>query len=175
MNEQEKIQYPDRTAKKIRESPQLSNLLDDNGEGLLEMEEQQKRQIQEIEKEHTIREMAGHTAGSTAEIKAAAIARMQQRHASGGTNTAQPKRRGAMKCPEVFDMAVDDDDDFKTDVTDAINKQEANVMNKENKIKNLVEQNLGHEVPQPIPYLLTAQPASSSSSSARPASSSSSA
>ncbi len=54
-----------------------------------------KRQIQEIEKEHTIR-MAGHKAGSTAEIKAAAITRMQQRHASGGTSIAQPKRRGMM-------------------------------------------------------------------------------
>ena len=42
MNKQEKIQYPDRTAKFLRNSPQLSNLLDSNGEGLLEMEEQQK-------------------------------------------------------------------------------------------------------------------------------------
>ena len=41
MNKQEKIQYPDRTAKFLRNSPQLSNLLDSNGEGLLEMEEQQ--------------------------------------------------------------------------------------------------------------------------------------
>ena len=82
------------------------------------MEEQPKRQIQEIEKEHTIREMAGHKAGSTAEITAAAIARMQQRQASGGTNTDQPKRRGAMNRPEVFDMTVDDDN-FNADVADA--------------------------------------------------------
>ncbi len=104
------------------------------------MEEQQKRQIQEIEKEHTIREMAGHTAGSTAEIKAAAIARMQQRHECGGTNTAQPKRRGGMNRPEVFDMTVDDDN-FNADGTDAINKQEANIMNKK---KKLIEKKLGH-------------------------------
>ncbi len=56
MNKQEKIQYPDRTAKFLRNSPQLSNLLDSNGEGLLEIEEQQKRQVVEVEKEHRIRE-----------------------------------------------------------------------------------------------------------------------
>ena len=43
MNKQEKIQYPDRTAFFLRNSPQLSNLLDGNNEGLLEMEEQQKK------------------------------------------------------------------------------------------------------------------------------------
>ena len=50
MNKQEKLQYPDRAAKFLRNSPQLSNLLDSNGEGLLEMEEQQKRQVMEVEK-----------------------------------------------------------------------------------------------------------------------------
>ena len=59
MNKQEKIKYPNRTAKFLRESPQLSNLLDGNGEGLLEMEGQQKRQVQEVEREHIIRNMAG--------------------------------------------------------------------------------------------------------------------
>ena len=42
MNKQEKIKYPNRTAKFLRESPQLSNLLDGDGEGLLEMEGQKK-------------------------------------------------------------------------------------------------------------------------------------
>ena len=68
MNKQEKIKYPDRTAKFLRESPQLSNLLDGDGEGILEMEEQQKRQRQEVEKEHTIREMAGEDI-SAAELR----------------------------------------------------------------------------------------------------------
>ena len=48
MNKQEKIQYPDRTAKFLRNSPQLSNLLDSNGEGLLEMDEQQKTHVRTI-------------------------------------------------------------------------------------------------------------------------------
>jgi hypothetical protein len=59
MNKQEKIKYPNRTAKFLRESPQLSNLLDGDDEGLLEMEGQQKRQVQEAERENIIRNMAG--------------------------------------------------------------------------------------------------------------------
>ena len=39
-----------------------------------------------------------------------------------------------MNRPEVFDMTVDDDN-FNADVTETINKQEANVMNKKDKIK----------------------------------------
>ena len=69
MNKQEKIQYPDRTAKFLRNSPQLSNLLDSNGEGLLEMEEQQKRQMMEVEKEHIIRRTAGPSTGSAADVR----------------------------------------------------------------------------------------------------------
>ena len=61
MNKQEKIKYPKSIAKFLRESPQLSNLLDGNGEGLIEMEAQQKRQVQEVEKEESIREMASRT------------------------------------------------------------------------------------------------------------------
>ena len=70
MNEQEKIKYPDRRAIFLRNSPQLSNLLDGDGEGLLEMEEQQKKQVQEEIKGHTIREMAGPNVGSTTELRA---------------------------------------------------------------------------------------------------------
>ncbi len=162
MNKPVTIQYPDRTADFLRNSPQLSNLLDGEGEGLLEMEEQQKRQMEEQQKEHIIREMAGHKAGSTAEIRAAAKARLQQRYPSGGINTARPNR------PEVFDltvgdnMDVDDDNELKTDVTVAINKQEENVTNKKSKIAKNAAQNLGNVVPQSTPLLF---PSSSSSAS----------
>ncbi len=56
---------PNRVAKQLRNSPQLSNLLDGDGEGLLEMEGQQKRVTQDIEKEHRIRETAGTVSGPT--------------------------------------------------------------------------------------------------------------
>jgi len=40
-NKQEKIKYPDRLAKQIRNTPQLSNLLDGNGEGIENIKDQQ--------------------------------------------------------------------------------------------------------------------------------------
>ena len=57
-NKQDKIQYPDRTAKQLRNSPQLSNLLDGDNEGYEDMEEQQKRNTKEITKEIIMRDMA---------------------------------------------------------------------------------------------------------------------
>ena len=37
-NKQEQIKYPNRLAKQLRESPQLSNLFDGDGMGIVEME-----------------------------------------------------------------------------------------------------------------------------------------
>ena len=53
---QEKIKYPDRKAKQLRESPQLSNLLDGDGQGLMEMEDAQDRAMKNQQVEHLIRE-----------------------------------------------------------------------------------------------------------------------
>jgi len=72
-NKQDKIQYPDRTAKQLRNTPQLSNLLDGNGEGYQEMEEQQKRNTQEIEKENIIRNMASDTNQSAKVLKSVKV------------------------------------------------------------------------------------------------------
>ena len=65
MNKQEKIKMPNRLAKQLRESPQLSNLLDGDGEGVLDMEEQQKWVTIEIEEEHRIKETADASTGPT--------------------------------------------------------------------------------------------------------------
>ena len=53
---QEKIKYPDRKAKQLRESPQLSNLLDGDGQRLMEMEGAQDRAMKNQQVEHLIRE-----------------------------------------------------------------------------------------------------------------------
>ena len=62
-NKQERIKYPNRLAKQIRNSPQLSNLLDNGGEGIVQMEEQQLNAMKEEQKEHAIRQ-----AGGTAQV-----------------------------------------------------------------------------------------------------------
>ena len=66
-NKQEKIKYPNRLAKQVRNTPQLSNLLDGNNEGYEDMEEQQKRNTKEIEKETIIRNIAG-SSNTTAQV-----------------------------------------------------------------------------------------------------------
>ena len=50
LNKQEKIKYPNRLAKQLRNSNQLSNLLDGNGEGLINMELQQENIRKEQQK-----------------------------------------------------------------------------------------------------------------------------
>ena len=56
---QEKIIYPDRFAKRIRESPQISNLLDGEGLGKGDLEEHEKNRIKEILKEVAIIKASG--------------------------------------------------------------------------------------------------------------------
>ena len=60
---QEKITYPDRFFKQLRETPQLSNLLDGEGFSVNDMNEQQMRQAKEIAKELAIIQ-----AGGTAQV-----------------------------------------------------------------------------------------------------------
>ena len=51
-NKQEKIKYPNRLAKQLRESPELSNLLDGDGLGIVEMEKQQINKMKHEQVEH---------------------------------------------------------------------------------------------------------------------------
>ena len=59
LDKQPKIIYPDRRATFIRNSPQLSNLLDGDGLGAVFWEEQQINRMKEEQKEHAIREAGG--------------------------------------------------------------------------------------------------------------------
>ena len=65
-SKQDKIKLPNRLAKQLRNSNQLSNLLDGNGEGLMSMELQQQNIIKEQLKALTINAMAD--ANSTAKV-----------------------------------------------------------------------------------------------------------
>ena len=59
LDKQPKIIYSDRRAKFIRNSPQLSNLLDGEGMGAIYWEEQQINRMKEEQKEHAIRQAGG--------------------------------------------------------------------------------------------------------------------
>ena len=56
---QEKITYPDRFAKRTRETPQLTNLLDGEGLGHAELQELDKKRAIDMMKEFAIRESGG--------------------------------------------------------------------------------------------------------------------
>lgn len=151
MNKQEKIQYPDRTAKFLRNSPQLSNLLDSNGEGLLEMEEQQKRQMMEVEKEHRLREMAGPSTGSVAEIKKrSSYTQTLLKTKSKSNQTYLKTYDKEIGTTPTFDITIGDepasvildDEDYQVDNTlDTILKEynEKQKITKESERKNLTE------------------------------------
>ena len=56
---QEKIRFPDRFAKRVRETPQLSNLLDGEGFSINDINEQQMNHAKEIAKQLAILQAGG--------------------------------------------------------------------------------------------------------------------
>ena len=68
-SKQDKIQFPDREAKFIRESPQYQQLLN---EGFLEVEEQQLKQIKEEQAEHAVINTANDTNETAKEVRVVA-------------------------------------------------------------------------------------------------------
>jgi len=90
---QPKIKYPDRTAKFIRSSPQLSNLLDGDGMGIEELKQQQLNKMKEDAKENAIIQAASSSGGTASHLRA--VDRKTQtdkiKSAVGGTQTLNPK------------------------------------------------------------------------------------
>ena len=66
-NDKTKIKYPDRTAKFLRNSFELSQL--DNA-GMILMEQQQMREMKQREKEHLLRQLVANTSKSITEARA---------------------------------------------------------------------------------------------------------
>ena len=67
-NDKTKIKYPDRTAKFLRNSFELSQL--DNA-GMILMEQQQFREMKQREKEHLLRQLVANTGKSMTDARAA--------------------------------------------------------------------------------------------------------
>ena len=66
-NDKTKIKYPDRKAKFLRHSFELSQL---DGVGMILMEQQQLREMKQREKEHLLRQLVSNTSKSTTEERA---------------------------------------------------------------------------------------------------------
>ena len=108
-NKQDKIKYPDRTAKQLRNSPQLSNLLDGEGLDYEDMNKQQKNRIKEVEKENIIRNIAIENNETAHVLRTRINSGMKIERGSDGYPVM--KEQGVGDAPEIYDMAVDDDDD----------------------------------------------------------------
>ena len=128
MNKQEKIKYPDRTAKLLRNSPQLSNLLDGDGEGLLDKDDFNKKQVVANQIASTIREMAQNGYGSVQEINAV---------------RPQINGDGHSVLTEIHRMDEDDsDNEFIGDISSEIFERDKMEVEKKEKAPSLVRQML---------------------------------
>ena len=184
-NKQEKINYPNRFAKQIRNSPQLSNLLDGEGMGAVEMEKQQMKAM-----EHEQAEQAVRQAGGTAQVLRAAASQTDKPKirvgeaqtnnprmastesqawrpnvASGGVQTNGPET-------QMFDLTLDDNVDVMMDEIEAVSdQQKTQTKQKQENITRILQSHLGNEVtPDNLDFAhqLAQQSASSSSSAPAP-------
>jgi hypothetical protein len=90
-NDQEKIRYPNRKAKQIRESFHLTNLLDVDGDGSMEIANQQTNAMKSQEVEHAVRREAGSSNQTASVIRSRNNRRPPQTfniHSDSGYETA---------------------------------------------------------------------------------------
>jgi hypothetical protein len=125
-NKQEKIKYPNRLATQIRNSPQLSNLLDGAGEGEVEMAKQQMNKIKHEQAEHAVQEVAS-SSGGTAQILRAA---------------AKPIDKPLFSGPQIFDMAIDEKADALATKIESESVKQSEV--KKATIRNIPQLIAGH-------------------------------
>ena len=86
-NDNDKIRYPDRTAKQLRNTFELSQL---DGVGMQLMEQQQFREMKEREKEHLLRQIASNTSKSITEARATQTEETEQsQEGQSGFHTPQ--------------------------------------------------------------------------------------
>ena len=135
-NKQEKIKYPNRLATQIRNSPQLSNLLDGAGEGEVEMEKQQMNKIKHEQAEHAVQQIAS-SSGGTAQILRVA-ANPINKPLFSGPNT------------QIFDMAIDEKiDDLANKIESESVKQSVVKTTKLSNIPKLIASHLGERILSP--------------------------
>ena len=94
-NKQEKIKYPNRLAKQLRNSPQLSNLLDGEGMGLVEMEEQEMNRIRHEQAEQALKQAASSSGGTAQHLKAVASQTDKPSIRVSTSQTDNPRKKDA--------------------------------------------------------------------------------
>ena len=159
-NKQEKLKYPDREAKFVRESPQYQQLLSN---GFVEVEKQQLNQLKKEQEEHAVIRTAHETNESAKEVKVVAsqtdkpIKPITKSSASQSdkqsvgyaeTQTSKPSLVSTSSQsdagPMIFDMTVGDRmDKFRSDIQDVEDAHERDKSDKEARFSSTLQPHLG--------------------------------
>ena len=112
-NKQEKPKYPNRLATQIRNSPQLSNLLDGAGEGDVEIAKQQMNKIKHEQVQHAIQQVSASSGGTAQILRASASQTDKPLLSVSGTQYDKPVMtsfgtQSDGPHTQIFDMAIDE-------------------------------------------------------------------
>ena len=145
---QEKIRYPDRFAKRVRETPQLSNLLDGEGFSINDINEQQLNHAKEIAKQVAITQTNGDAhLLRTMDKKTQTLPKNPVGKKVTGMQTDIPaiKTQGVqVEETQYFDMAVDDNvADVNEQIEMELDKNDANQEQQRANIVNILQSHLG--------------------------------
>ena len=149
-SKQEKIKFPNRDAKFVRDSPQYQSLLN---EGFVEVEEQQLKQIKEEQAEHAVIRTANDTNETAKEVKVVAAQTQTDKPLIVKTNSratqsldVKTKSTYSQASPQIFDMTVNDNmSKFKQDVESVEDTQQQNKQHQEQNINRILQNHLQHE------------------------------
>ena len=133
---QPKIKYPDRTAKFIRESPQLSNLLDGEGMGVEALKQQQLNRMKEEQKQHAIIESASESSGTAQELRSLSRKSNSSIHSDALSDYSEKMR------------------DFSDDVESAISDHDAKHKEKVDKYSSMFVNDPGHDFTRQLEELM---------------------
>ena len=177
-NKQEKIVYPDRFAKRLRESPQLSNLLDGEGFDIHDIQDQQISQAKEIAKNLAIIQADGDAKIlNTMNKKMQTLPTNPVGKKVSGMQTDEPRRKTQgvqVEETQYFDMAVDDKiADVNEQIEMELDKNDSNQEQQRANIVNILQSHLGEITDQQTEFVQQLiQPDSGGASSSGLASSS---
>jgi hypothetical protein len=172
----DKIKYPNRFFKQMRESPQLSNLLDNQGMGLVEMNEKEMSKIQHEQAEQAVIQTASSSGSSANVLRATTpkIKPIQTREfftqtknpkmaeagtqawrpnkASVGSQSAEPSKLSAetQTGAQTFDMTLDDKiDDLSANIQMEIDAEAESNKRKKKNMLSLTDGQFGEPVLPP--------------------------
>ena len=177
-NKQEKIVYPDRFAKRIRESPQLSNLLDGEGFDINDIKDQQIRQMKEFQVQQAMIQADGDAKLlNTMNKKMQTLPTNPVGKKVSGMQTDEPARKTKgvqVEDTQYFDMAMDDRvADLNEQIETELDKNTGNQEQKRVNIVNILQSHLGEITQQQTDFVhQLIQPDSGGASSSGLASSS---